>query len=273
MFFKQPALEVLEMKRLKTKRTFIEATYYINRLIKYFGEKKLIDVTEHEWAKYLIDQEKIRPRKYYHDKKYMRMILLYAIRHGLLEKMIQLNIPNKPVDAGKEFSEEEIQRLLSVASPTLGFQIEIAYKMGLRLREMLHLRWDQINWDKKIIVFLAKDTKTRRGKLVPINPDLYPRFRARFSYTKSPYMFPSPQNINRPQDDNKKTWQKYKTLAKVQGRWHDLRHTCASRMLRHGVSRLVVARMLGMSEQVLDRIYAHVNEEDLWRAANLMRDG
>jgi integrase/recombinase XerD len=52
----------------------------------------------------------------------------------------------------------------------------------------------------------------------------------------------------------------------VKARWHDLRHTCATRMLRRGTPLHVAKAVLGMSLKVLVEIYAHVNLDD-WRKA------
>jgi integrase len=141
--------------------------------------------------------------------------------------------------------------------------------MGLRLREMLCLRWDRFDWDLSTVELLAAETKTRRGRCVPIPSDLLPEFAARQARALSPYVFPSRCGKSW-QTANKTAWRRCRVRAGVMVRWHDLRHTCATLLLRRGIPPHVARVYLGMSEAVLTRIYLHLSIEDLRRAAEAM---
>lgn len=262
----------MALKRVKSKNTQEASYYLITRLIRHFGKLLISDISEVTWAEFISQEWTRGKRKFYDDRKYMRMILLYALREGMIQKDVKLSIPDLPRDAGREIVAPERARLFLFASPNLRFQIEIAWKMGLRLREMMHLRWDQFDWEKLTIRLLASDTKTRRPREIPINPDLISEFQNRHLRHNSPFVFPSPKNLLVPQDNNKTAWRKCKKKAGIFARWHDLRHTCASEMLRRGIPLHVVKRYLGMTERVLIRIYAHLSLDDLKNAANVMRD-
>lgn len=271
--FETLAQEALELRKTKSRKTYLSAKFQLSRLIKHFGSFRIDRISERDWNAYIISEQEKRPgRRMYDDRKYMRIVLLMALRRGSVQKKIMLAIPDPPSDAGRDLSRAEISRLIAAASPELKFQIEIAVKMGLRLREMLRLRWDQIDWEKAAIKLSSADTKTRRPRELPINPDLYERFKLRHERAKSRYVFPAPGNPNRAQTDNKTAWRRVKRLTGVSARWHDLRHTCASWMLRRGVQLHVARQLLGMSEKILMRIYAHTNEDDMKRAARLMSD-
>lgn len=263
--FDTVALSVLESKKNRSPSTQISAKIHIERLIEYFGALRLSKITEATWANYIFLESQKRHRKFFDDRKYMRMILLYAQRQGHVRNLIRLAIPDAPWNAGRELSRAELRRLFRYAGPGLRFQMEIALKMGLRLREMLRLRWDQFNWKRELVTFLPTDTKTRRGRQVPIPPSLIPKFRARRA-AGGLYVFPSEKVPNRPSNSNRTAWRRIKRKARVKCRWHDLRHTCATEMLRRGVTREVAARYLGMSSRILDRIYLHLNTEDLRKA-------
>lgn len=270
--FRAVALEVLRQKELKAKKTREAAHLHIGRLIRNFGNVPVRLINEKRWSAYIALEYSRKKRTFYDDRKYMKMILLYAHRNGLIERVPQLQIPDAPWEAGREILPEELERLERAAQPTMRFQIRIGWKMGLRLREMMRLRWDQFDWEQYTIAFRARDTKTRRGRVIPITPDLIPVFLERKARSESPFVFPNPNHAGRPQDSNKGAWQRLRARCGVKARWHDLRHTCATVMLRRGVPIHLVRQYLGMSETVLTRIYLHLSVEDLRRAAEEMSD-
>lgn len=269
--FADIAKQVLLEKQLAAKETKLAATRQINRLILSFGPIRIKEITDQSWVEYVIRERLKRDRTFYDDRKYMRIILGTASRLGHRPNLLRLPIPDLPWDAGRELSVLELSRLRHEAGSELRFQIDIAWKMGLRLREMLRLRWDQINWERGTIRLRVGDVKTRKGREIPINPDLLPEFQARFPDTRSLWVFPNLTNTG-PIQNNKTAWGTCKAKSGVEARWHDLRHTCATLMLRAGVPRHIVRAYLGMSEPVLDRIYAHLNLADLKSAALLMTD-
>lgn len=267
--FEQVARSVLELKKLKSRETQLASKRQIERLIKNFGRFNIDEIRESDWVDYVDRERKKKPRTFYDDRKYMRMILLYAMREGLIKNRIALPIPDLPWNAGRELSQCELRRLENSAGRKLRFQIQIAWKMGLRLREMLRLRWDQVDLGDGIIHFSSGDTKTRKPRKVPIPPDLLPRFRARMRRSASRFVFPG-RTMDRPQEYNQRAWRRLKLKTGIKARWHDLRHTCATQLLRKGVPPHIVRRYLGMSELVLNRVYAHVQVEDLRTAALAM---
>lgn len=270
--FEIVALEVLRLRQLKADATARASRHEIPRLIRYFGKFPIDKVTESIWNDYVLREREKKDRKFFDDRKYMRIVLNYAHRNGLVEKKAHLPIPDAPWNAGREILTKELELLEATAGRTLRFQIRIGWKMGLRLREMLRLRWDQFNWDRATISFLPMDTKTRRGREIPIPGDLVPEFSSRRALAGSPFVFPSPGGPGKPQGNNKTAWRRCKGQANVRARWHDLRHTCATLLLRRGVPRHVARVYLGMSEAILTRIYTHLNTDDLRTAANVMSE-
>lgn len=269
--FAELAKYMLELKKLNSRKTQIAARLHIGRLIQFFGAMPVKEITDLDWGRFVVQEQTKKPgRTMFDDRKYMRMIMLHAFNEGYTKRRLRLSIPHAPCQAGKEVRDEEIERLLSLASKKLRFQIEIALELGLRLREMLYLKWERIDWEARMIRLLPQDTKTRRARNVPINPALYEKFleRQKELQGRSPYVFPSPMNAQKPQDDNKKAWHRLKRLAGVKARWHDLRHTCVTRLSRAGIKPRIVGKMLGMSPTLVLKRYDHVrDEEELWEAS------
>lgn len=266
--FKVVARSVLELKKVRSADTQRNATQQITRLIRNFGELRLSQISELHWNQYVHKENSLKPRTFRDDKTYMRMILLYGVREHLIKRAIRLDIPDLTSSRGREITEAELKRLLSFASAELSLQINIAWKMGLRLREMLRLRWDQIDWGNRMIILTPGDTKTRKKRIVPIPDDIFASLEKRSEISTSPSVFRSPTKTNAPRSSNKTAWVRCKEKADVKARWHDLRHTCCSRLLRNGTPLHIVRAYLGMSEAVANSIYAHVNVDDLRTASN-----
>ncbi len=274
--FQSLANEVLEGKQLRAANTRAAASVQLARLVAHFGRMRIDSITEGHWQAYIVGRREQEPTcRLFDDRKYMRQVMLLAYRQRHLSRKVRLWIPDLPSSVGREITSDELARLFGAASPELAFQMGIALKMGLRLREMLHLRWDQIDWSRRTVRLLAADTKTRRGREVPINPDLLEGFTIRYATAgalHSPYVFPSPANPQKPQQQNKDAWKRCKRRALVRCRWHDFRHACATLMLRRGASVSATRKFLGMSESVLRNIYEHLDLDDLRRAGELLSD-
>jgi integrase len=271
--FEALAGEILEQKKLRAPGTHALAKIVLRRLVMHFGRMRVSEITETAWREYVTRRQAERPGcKLFDDKKHMSQVMLESFRRGIIPRKVQLWIPDRSVSGGREVTPPEIRKLVRAASADMKFQIEIAVKMGLRRKELLSLRWEMFDWKRRMI--RVQSTKTGRARDVPINPDLVNRFRRRYLRMSrgSPCVFPGRFDSNRPIIDHKTAWKACKRRAGVKARWNDLRHTCATVMLRRGVSTRVVAKLLGNSEKVVVEWYDHLSAEDLRRANSVMSD-
>jgi integrase len=101
-------------------------------------------------------------------------MLSLAIRHkkadknpmAAVERLREHNVKDRVL------SPEEFQRLLEALPLSLHLAIIIAYYTGMRRGEILNLRWHQIDLSKGLIRLEGVDTKTQKGRLVPLNATL-----------------------------------------------------------------------------------------------------
>lgn len=271
--FQEIAKRVLRHKALRAKRTQKNAEWQLDRLIRNFGEFSILEISEELWVEYIAREVAKKRRKFYDDRKYMLNVLLFAHRKGLIQAIPRLPIPDMQSWVGREILTDELKRLEEAGSAALRFQIQICWKMGLRLGEMLRLHPSKIDVLHRLVLLSPADTKTRRGRKVPIPSDLWPGFEARMAQAPHQFFFLAPGKAGVPQTSNKTAWRKCREAAGVSARWHDLRHTCATLMLRRGVPEHLVRKILGMSRRVLSEIYMHLSAGDLQRAARVMVDG
>lgn len=204
------------------------------------------------------------------DLKYFKLLLGVAYRKGLVPLPVpKIAKPSIEGDVGRELSDPEIKRLFADCdSDCLRFQMEMALRTGMRKTELLSCEWRFIDWDRGTIRLPARVTKTKRGREFPLSQAFSQALLERQKGVQSRFLFPSRTRDDWHQLDVKTAWTALRVRAGVDCRWHDFRHTCATRMVRSGTSLAFVARYLGMSQRVLIRIYNHVSIDDLRGAAN-----
>lgn len=188
-----------------------------------------------------------------------------------------LDAPKRARPLPKLLSEDEVDRLLTEArhlrddpaeSARLTALLEILYATGLRVSELVGLRWPPFGDDARFLVIRGKGSKER---LVPLSEPArqaiedYAGWRSDFIEGKtSPWLFPSRG------ESGHLTRQRFGQLlkalvieagidpAKVSP--HVLRHAFASHLLARGADLRAVQKMLGHADISTTQIYTHVLE-------------
>lgn len=158
---------------------------------------------------------------------------------------------------------------------------------GLRMAEAVGLQWSQVDLTAASIRFVQKGGAER---ILPLSREMVALLslerghHARFVFTYLPRRSRSPQsaNIVHPRQPVtlsgvKTEWRKARQRLAQNGhdlgplRWHDLRHTAATRLLRATGNLKLVSRALGHKNINTTMKYAHVFDEDIrqgWEAVS-----
>lgn len=189
-----------------------------------------------------------------------------------------LDAPKRARPLPKLLSEEEVDRLLQEArelrddpaeAARLTALLELLYATGLRVSELVGLRWPPFSDDPRFLVIRGKGGKER---LVPLSDaarqavEAYSGFRQDFLQPKqnSPWMFPSRGESGHL--TRQRFGQLLKELAAAAGispskvSPHVLRHAFASHLLARGADLRAVQKMLGHADISTTQIYTHVLE-------------
>jgi len=157
-------------------------------------------------------------------------------------------------------SEEEETRLRDAIENDDWPMIVVALHTGLRQSEQFHLRWENVDFANGIItVPRSKNGETRR---LPMNDTVREILRSRPSRLKSALVFPS-QTGATPIDTRNYMHRAFTPALRRAGidgfRWHDLRHTFASRLVMAGVDLRTVQELMGHKTIAMTLRYSHLS--------------
>ena len=138
--------------------------------------------------------------------------------------------------------------------------IIVAVNSGMRLGEILGLRWSQVDFASARI--RVERTKSGRIRFIDMNEVLIKEFmRLREGRGKSELVFTSPIT-GKPYVDAGSAWPTACRKAGIKGlRFHDLRHTFATRLVEHGADLITVKELLGHSTVEITQRYTHPNQD------------
>ncbi|CAK7255595.1 MULTISPECIES: site-specific integrase [unclassified Shinella] len=170
-----------------------------------------------------------------------------------------------PVNAGDAKHAPKGQRI--TFHPSVTGAIRLIMLTGCRLREILHLRWDEVDSERGLL-FLP-DSKTGRKTVVLSTAALavlkeMPRVGIYVVAGAS-----AGEEDEKPRADLKKPWSAVTKRAGLDGlRIHDLRHSFASVGAWSGLGLPVIGSLLGHADVSTTQKYAHIADDAARRAAD-----
>lgn len=154
-----------------------------------------------------------------------------------------------------------------IFSPYVIAAIRLLMLTGCRLREILHLRWEEVDFERGILNL--PDSKTGQKKIV------VPRAAIEIlsSLERSSLYVIAGNNHDKPRADLQRPWQRITEHAELPGlRLHDLRHTYASIGAESGMGLVILGKLLGHKSTATTQRYAHLGDDPLKRTSEHIAD-
>jgi integrase len=285
--FKTASDEWLKLKQptLAPRSHLIERTN-LSHILPVLGLKLLTDIDASDISRYQHHRlkEKAAPKTINLEVGTIRAILR---RHRLWAN-IQPDIRMLPSrdDVGRALDVEDEKKLLDVCaasrSRSLLPAVLLALNTGMRYSELRLLQWRQVDLVRRTVRVGKSKTEAGTGRAIPLNAKATQvlTFWAEQFPNRVPehYAFPSERYgaggdkfettvydiiPTRAINSWKESWESAKKNAGVTIRFHDLRHTCVTRMLEGGVPLSVVGSILGWSPATTARMakrYGHIGD-------------
>jgi len=213
----------------------------------------------------------------------------FAVRRGWLVKAPY--IPKRSEGAIRESfaTKEQVERLLDNLNGWMRDVSEFAYFTGMRASEILGLEWRHVNLRQGVVNLPGSRSKSGHGRVIPLADraidvlhrrkglhDIYVFFR------KKPDEDPPLKKKKKKDAEKDRPAQQIDARAFARAvhaaglppgfRFHDLRHSWASRMAAAGVPLLVLQKLGGWKTLSMLNRYAHFATEDLSKHVNKIDD-
>jgi integrase len=139
----------------------------------------------------------------------------------------------------------------------------LAVNTGLRRGELLQLRWRDLHLQRRILTVRGDGPKTRQTRDVPLNSEATRVLKAwRPTVVEPGWCVFGGSTESTPLGAVKKAWHGALQAAAVTSfRFHDLRHTFASKLVMAGVDLNTVRELLGHKSLAMTLRYAHLAPE------------
>lgn len=183
---------------------------------------------------------------------------------------INLKKPRVPEKLPKYLLPDHLAKLLATPcyNPTVYHMFYISLNTGMRLSEIINLKWSDIQGNQ-IILGDGNYTKTKKIRLIPVSQKLMTVINT-IPKNDTEYLFQF--NCQTPKNWMSKKFKKWCIDAGTPTTYsfHSARHTFASKLVQANVSIYTVSTLLGHSSVQTTSIYAKLNTNVLMDAVNLL---
>ena len=184
-------------------------------------------------------------------------------------------------DVGKALSREQEENLLAAcgSNALLKAVVTLALNTALRKSEIRTLRWNQIDFEKRTVTAGRAKTQAGTGRLIPLNQpafDALAQWAGRLVESHAEdYVFPACEaaGIEREHPDKERidptrpitswrsAWRAALKRAGLNIRFHDLRHTCITKLAESQASEHTLMAIAGHVSRKMIEHYSHIRME------------
>jgi integrase len=264
--------------KLKGRRSIDKAELHAKRLGEYFGlEAPSASVTEARVAEFILD----RKRAEFSNATINRH--LAALRGAYRRASRSVNEDGDPmvvrvpvIELLEEapprsgfFEEWELEKVLVNLRPHVRSVVEFLYLTGYRMREVLGLTWDRVDWEAGVIQLAPGTTKGKSGRdPFPFRADrrlelVMERQRAALEHLATPTRWVFFHGAGEPVRSFRTAWLQACEKAGVERLVHDLRRTAVRNLVLAGVDERRAMRLTGHKTRAVFDRYNIVDPNDL----------
>ena len=262
------------------KRSWRHDEFRAKTLCKYFSGMSFREITQMRIEKFKQDRLKTKSQRdttfsaasVNHEMALLSSVVTMARKNRMIRENPCLDVKKLDVDNERErfLTEEEESRLfaqLTGRRSHLGPIVTVALHTGIRRGALLALRWQEVDFTRNVITITKGKSKNKKMYVVPMNEIVRAGLAAlRALAGNSDGVFTNPMtkvSIT----DVKNGFVSACGDAKLENfRFHDLRHTFATRLADQGVPQAAITEMLGQTSLRMSQRYTHAVIETMQAA-------
>jgi integrase len=261
------------------KRSWSRDVFSLKYLKAFFGDRKLSEITPKDVDDYKESRlSEVAPATVNRELSVLRHLFNIAKRW---KKFFSENPVSESglisINNQKEriLTYEEEEKLLASSNSSLRAILICALNTGMRKSEILTLKWSNVDLENNVITLEHTNTKSKKTRRIPLNSKLRKLLlEQKLKGGGSKYVFLSEDGTPYKREDSlNQAFNGALRRAGIKGfRFHDLRHTAATRMIEYGASIVAVSRILGHADLKTTMRYAHPEDSLKEAVESLTRD-
>lgn len=289
--------------KAQTKRTYVQL---INRYLRpVFGEKSVKTIAGEEVQSFINRiQEELSAKTVHEIYRCLRAVFELAIENKIIEKNPCEKVILPPKEKTKAMSlsiedQEKLENTLGQSSKALDIAILLALNLGLRLSEVIALRWQDIQFNENVVTIrhsmeripVGDGNKTVAHLGTPKTQSSQRKIPLEFEFSKCLKEYFQRQTSVQKRPDafvvGKKDGNSYhgrtierhfkkrlkELMISESYTFHSLRHSFATRAMESGVVIKVISALLGHSQTATTTdIYLHLSETFIRQEMMKMKD-
>lgn len=232
----------------------------VKNLLKSFSGKLVSEISAYELERYKNSRVKeVTPASVNRELSCIKHMFNKAVQWGYLHENQLHSVAKFKEPAGRVryLTEQEIEKLLSCCAKHLKPIVITALNTGLRKSEILNLKWSDIDLKNRVVKITM--TKNNELKIIPMNDLLYSELISIEPGIDNQYVFVN--GNGKPYGDIKVGFASAVKRAGIKNfRFHDLRHTFASRLVMAGVDIRTVQELMGHKDIRMTMRYSHLSD-------------
>ena len=194
-----------------------------------------------------------------HELSFLRRVYRLAAEDGRCEGNPVRDVKPPRTGRVRELTPDEETALYATLPVKWHALLTLALHTGLRQGELFGLKWAHVDLASRTI--RVPKSKAGAPRTVPLNETATTTLRAIPRRLRVAWVFPNERGTQPVNARNfaRRVWHPALTAAAVEDfRWHDLRHTYASRLVRSGTDLRTVASLLGHHSLQMVMRYSHL---------------
>jgi len=269
---------LIERSALKAPKSVQRDEQALKHLLPVFAENLLAEVTPKRLAAYKVQRraEGAAPATINKELQLVRHAFNLAVREwewcreNPMHKVSMEPVHNQ-ID--RWLTPDEETRLRTAAPDWLREIITFALNTGMRQGEILSLQWQDVDFARGTLVVMK--SKNRERRTIPLNSTVFELLAAKQAANSKKDGSVFLTGLGNPLKVRylARAFMKARERAGIPDfRFHDLRHTFATRLVQKGVDLYKVQRLLGHRTGLMTQRYAHHSPESLRDGVKVLED-